>query len=150
LAKNYFEGDFSLIKDLLGVEINFQQLQNLFLGQALLDLTEDKQDIEIVDKQYLLRPKVQNRLFDIFFAINPSHFKLNKQFLVNTEKELRLDVNYPSYDLIQGELFPSQINIKAKNTKSTTNIDLIYREVVFNKEVGMSFNIPNNYKPLRF
>jgi glutamate synthase domain-containing protein 1 len=29
LFKNYFEGDFSMIKELLGVEINFEQLQNL-------------------------------------------------------------------------------------------------------------------------
>lgn len=150
LAKNYFEGDFSLIKDLLGVEINFQQLQNLFLGQALLDLKEDKQDIEIIGNQYVLSPKTQNELFDIFFAIDPSHFKLNKQFLVNTENNLRLDVDYPSYDKIKGELFPSQINIEAKNAKSTTKIDLIYREVVFNTAVDMSFNIPKNYKPIRF
>ena len=37
-AKNYFTGDFSMIKQLLGVEINFEQLQNLFLGQALQNL----------------------------------------------------------------------------------------------------------------
>lgn len=150
LAKNYFEGDFSLIKDLLGVEINFQQLQNLFLGQALLDLKNEKQDIQIVDNQYLLSPKNQNSLFDIFFAIDPSHFKLNKQFLVNSEQNLRLDVAYPSYNKIDGELFPSQINIKAKNSKSSSKISLVYREVEFNKDVSMSFRIPRNYKQLSF
>lgn len=149
-AKNYFEGDFSLIKDLLGVEINFQQLQNLFLGQALLDFKEEKQAVEIVNNEYVLTPINQNNLFDIFFQINPGHFKLNKQFIVNTENQLRLDVAYPSYKVIDNELIPSAIKIQAKSKKSTTKIDLVYKDVVFNTPVDMSFNIPRNYKQISF
>ena len=72
IFKHYFEGDFSLIKTLLGVDMNFQQLQNLFLGQALLDTTEEKHSVEIVNNRYILSPETQTALFDIFFNINPS------------------------------------------------------------------------------
>ncbi len=148
--KHYFEGNFSMIKQLLGVEINFEQLQNLFLGQSLTNVKEDKQEVEIVNNRYILSPEKQAELFDIFFTINPAHFKLDEQSIVNTEKDLRLDVKYPSYKLINDVVFPSEINIKAKNTKSVTAIDLDYKSVVFDSEVNMSFNIPNGYKQITF
>lgn len=148
--KNYFEGDFSMIKKLLGVEINFEQLQNLFLGQSLLNVKKEKQQVEIVNNRYILSPEKQAKLFDIFFTINPSHFKLDEQSIVNTEKKLRLDIKYPSYTLIDDVVFPSAINIKAKNPKSVTDIDLLYKSVVFDTALKMSFNLPSGYKRLEF
>ena len=148
--KHYFEGDFSMIKQLLGVEINFEQLQNLFLGQSLLNIKEEKQTVEIVNNRYVLTPEKQAALFDIFFTINPGHFKLEQQSIVNTEKKLRLDVKYPSYNLIDNVVFPSEVNINAKNSKSTTAIDLEYKSVEFDTDVHMSFNIPSGYKKLTF
>jgi trans-2-enoyl-CoA reductase len=149
-AKNYFEGDFSMIKKLLGVEINFEQLQNLFLGQSLLNVKEEKQDLEIVNNRYILSPEIQASMFDIFFTINPSHFKLDEQSIINVEKNLRLDVKYPAYNLVENVVFPSEINIKAKNSKSVTAIDFFYKSVVFNTTLNMSFSIPNGYKRLNF
>jgi hypothetical protein len=148
--KNYFEGDFSMIEQLLGVKINFEQLQNLFLGQSLLNVKEEDQKVNIINNNYVLSPEKQTELFDIFFTINPAHFKLNQQAIINADKNLRLNIDYPSYNLIDNEIFPSQINIAAKNSKRTTNIDLIYKTVVFDTEVEMSFNIPNGYKQLKF
>ena len=139
-----------MIKDLLGVDINFEQLQNLFLGQSLLNVKEDKQQVEIVNNNYVLSPEKQAELFDIFFTINPSHFKLEEQTIVNVEKNLRLDVKYPSYNLVDKVVFPSKINIKAKNPKSLTSIDLLYKSVVFDTDVNMSFQIPSGYKRLKF
>jgi hypothetical protein len=149
-AKNYFEGDFSMIKKLLGVEINFEQLQNLFLGQSLLNVKEEKQEVEIVNNTYILSPEKQASLFDIFFTINPSHFKLDEQSIINTEKNLRLDVKYPSYNLVDNVVFPSEIKIKAKKTKSVTDIGFLYKSVVFDSALNMSFNIPSTYKRIKF
>jgi hypothetical protein len=149
-AKNYFEGDFSMIKKLLGVEINFDQLQNLFLGQSLLNVKEEDQFVEIVNNRYLLSPEKQAELFDIFFTINPSHFKLDEQSIVNVARNLRLDVKYPSYNLIDKVVFPSEINIKAKKLGSFTDIDIIYKSVEFNTDLKMNFDIPNGYKRLEF
>lgn len=149
-AKNYFEGDFSMIKQLLGVEINFEQLQNLFLGQSLLNVKEQDQELQIVNNRYILSPEKQAELFNIFFTINPSHFKLDEQTIVNADKDLRLDVKYPSYNLIENVVFPSEVNIKAKTADSFTEIDIIYKSVEFNTNLKMSYDIPNNYKRLEF
>ena len=149
-AKNYFEGDFSMIKEFLGVEINFEQLQNLFLGQSLQNVREEKQEVVIQDNSYVLSPEEQANLFDIFYAVNPSHFKLDRQSIVNSLKSQQLDVIYPSYKLIDDVVFPSEINIKAKEASKFTNIDLLFKSVEFNKDVSMSFSIPSSYKRLNF
>ena len=145
-AKNYFEGDFSMLEKLLGTDINFLQLQNLLLGQSMMNLKEEKQEVTIIDNSYVLSPEVQADLFDIFFAVNPSHYKLDKQSVVNTAKNQRLDVFYPSYTLINDELFPSEIKIKAKQASKFTNIDFILKSVEFDTDLNMSFSIPKGYK----
>ncbi|NJN50355.1 MAG: DUF4292 domain-containing protein [Polaribacter sp.] len=42
LARHYFKGDFSLIKDFIGVEINFEQLQNLLGYESIQSLKDTK------------------------------------------------------------------------------------------------------------
>ena len=106
--------------------------------------------VEIVNNRYVLSPEKQAELFDIFFTINPSHFKLEEQSIVNPVKNLRLDIKYPSYNLVDGVVFPSEINVKAKNSKSVTDIDFFYKSVVFDTDLNMSFNIPSTYKRLEF
>jgi hypothetical protein len=150
LAKHYFEGDFSMIKNLLGVEINFEQLQNLFLGQALQNVKEEKQNVSIVDNSYVLSPKKQVDLFDIFFVVNPSHFKLNKQSIVNSLKNQNLSISYPTYSLVHNVVFPSEIKIEAKQATKFTNIDFMFKSVVFDTNLNVSYKVPYGYKRLNF
>ncbi|WP_343330970.1 DUF4292 domain-containing protein [Polaribacter staleyi] len=148
-AKNYFEGDFSMLKKILGTDINFNQLQNLFLGQSLTNVKEEKQTVVIADNSYVLSPEIQASLFDLFFSVNPSHFKLDKQSVVNSIKNQRLDISYPSYNVVDDVVFPSEIKIKAKQPGKFTNIDFIVKSVEFNKDIDASFSIPNGYKQIK-
>ncbi len=148
VKKNYFEGDFSMIQQLLGVEINFEQLQNLFLGQAILDLKKEKQVVEIKDNAHVLSPKVQSALFDVFFFVNPSHFKLDKQSVVNTEKELQLDILYPRYKVIDKEVYPEDIHIRVHQKNALTKIDFSLKSVVFDTEINTSYRVPSSYKKI--
>jgi hypothetical protein len=149
VKKNYFEGDFTMLKKLLGTDINFQQLQNMLLGQAILDVKSEKQNVEIAEKAYQLSPKAQASLFDIFYWINPSHFKLNKQSLVNEFKNQRLDIAYPSYINNRGAYFPKEIKISAKGKNKYTRIDMSIKSVEFNTDLSMPFKIPRGYKEIK-
>ena len=149
LERKYFEGDFSMLKKFLGTDINFNQLQNLLLGQSLTNVKEQKQNVVIEDNSYVLSPEKQVSLFDIFFSVNPSHFKLDKQSIVNTDKNQRLDVFYPSYDVVDDVIFPSEIKIKAKEPGKFTNIDFTVKSIEFNKDIDTSFSIPKGYKQIK-
>ena len=147
--KVFFDGDFAMLKELLGTDINFQQLQSMLLGQSLLDVKSERQEVEINDKSYQLSPKKQSQLFDIFFYVNPLHYKLDKQSIVNSLKNQRLDISYPKYLSKKSVLFPEKININAKLKKKFTNINITTRSVEFNTKLNMPFKIPNGYKEIK-
>lgn len=149
-AKNYFEGDYALIKDFLGTNITFNELQNIFLGQAEIANKGRDYDVDIVDNQYKLSPEKQLKLFDRFLYINPAHFKLSKHSLVNEVKNQRLDIEYPKYLEKDGEIFPENIIINVKEKNKFTNVNITVKSVIFNTELKMPFKIPSGYKKLEF
>ncbi|WP_088324304.1 DUF4292 domain-containing protein [Polaribacter tangerinus] len=149
LDRTYFDGDFSLLEEILGTPINFDQLQNLFLGQAILDLKKEKQEVSIENNVYVLSPKTQNILFDTFFKVQPSHFKLLGQSIVNIEKKQRLDISYSDYFTQKKEIFPSKMVILAKDNTKQTTIDFNLKSVIFNSDLNTSFKIPSGYKRIK-
>ena len=54
INNTYFEGDFSMLSNWLGTDLDFNKVQNLFLGKAIDDLTKDRWISEVVDKMFKL------------------------------------------------------------------------------------------------
>lgn len=148
IGNKYFEGDFSMLEKILGAEVNFNQLQNMFLGQAMLDLKTVKPTVEITDNAYVLTPEVQASLFNAFFTINPRHFKLEKQAIISNKKSQSLEIKYPGYKLVDGVIFPKEIKIEAKESQKLTTINFMLKSVEFNTQLNTSFKIPSSYKPI--
>ncbi|MBS9774871.1 MAG: DUF4292 domain-containing protein [Tenacibaculum sp.] len=148
--KNYFEEDFSVIKEILGADINFEQLQNIILGQSLINIKPNKYNLKTTEKSYNLSPKT-HKLYEFLFNINKKNFKLNKQLLSN-KKEF-LSIKYPEYYEKEKEFFPKKMEIKAVNIKkgisNTTDINIFVRSVNFNTELNMPFSIPLGYKEIK-
>ncbi len=148
IKRTYFDGDFSLLSKWLGTELDYEKVQNILLGQAVLNLKKGKYTSEINNNLYKLSPKKENELFGILFFMNPDNFKLNKQEIRHPKKQQMLTVSYPNYTKIKGEQFPKNINIRAIDTKNLTTINIEYRSVEFNKELTFPFSIPKGYKEI--
>ena len=148
LERTYFDGDFSLLSKWLGTELDYEKVQNILLGQAVLNLRKGKYDSRIDNNLYEIKPKKDNDLFGILFFMNPENFKLNKQEIRNQEKEQLLTVSYPNYQVIKGDQFPENINIRAIDHKKLTTINMEYRTVEFNEKLTFPFSIPNGYKEI--
>tara|TARA_R110001583_G_scaffold35585_3_gene118248 strand:+ start:61087 stop:61863 length:777 start_codon:yes stop_codon:yes gene_type:complete len=148
LNRTYFDGDFSLLSKWLGTELDYDKVQNILLGQAILNLKKGKYNSIIDHNLYQLSPKKENDLFGILFFMNSDNFKLSKQEIRNEEKQQLLSVSYPSYNEIKGEQFPKNINIRATDTKNLTTINMEYRSVEFNNKLTFPFSIPSGYKEI--
>lgn len=148
LSKTYFDGDFSLLSKWLGTELDYEKVQNILLGQAVLNLRKGKYNSNILNKTYQLIPKKDDELFGILFFMNPDNFKLNKQEIRNPKKDEFLRVSYPNYQEIDGEQIPKNINIVAIDDNKITNINIEYRSVEFNKKLSFPFSIPSGYKEI--
>lgn len=150
MNKTYFKGSFEALRSFLGTDVNFLQLQNMLLGQAIFDLKAQRYKSYVDNEAHLLLPAKQKALFDILFWINPTHFKLNKQELKNSQNNQTLMVDYKKYMTIEGEVFPKRIEIRAKEKEKYTNIDIEYKSVVFNKNISTPFRVPKGYKQVVF
>ncbi|MDF1518035.1 MAG: DUF4292 domain-containing protein [Lutibacter sp.] len=148
LKGTYYDGDFALLSKWLGTELDYEKVQNILLGQAVLNLKREKYDSKIDNRLYQLSPKNVNELFGILFFMNPDNFKLNRQEITNTEKQQMLSVSYANYKNIKGEQFPENINIRATDKENLTTINIEYKSVEFNEELTFPFDIPSGYKEI--
>jgi len=145
LDNTYFEGDFSLISDLLGTELDFQNVQNLLLGEAIFDMNNQTYNIDIHEASYVLSPKKQNTLYEIFFLLNPSHFKMDSQQLAQSLKRRMLEIDYKNYQEVEKQILPQHIKIIALEEDEETIINMEFKSISLNNDLRFPFRIPSGF-----
>ncbi len=148
LDNTYFDGDFELLSDFVGTELDFDKVQNILLGEALYDLKKEEFVASTFEKSYLLQPKNQRDLFEIFYLLNPSHFKMDSQQFAQPNENRILQIDYKDYQKVDKQKLPQTIKIIAVEKFDETIIDLEYRSVALNEKIRFPFRIPSGYKEI--
>ena len=148
LDNTYFDGDFSYLTELLGVELNFEKVQNLLLGQAIFDLESEPYNAIATKDAYQLKPVKDAMPLKKLFHVEPTHFKMALQQLSQPEAKRILRVNYKSYQQVAGNIFPDEIVITAEDGPHQTTIALEYKNIEFNQNVSFPYRIPKGYKEI--
>ena len=146
INKTYFKGDFEMLENLLGVAVNFKQLQSMLLGDAIFDMKSQNYSAEIRDNAHLLKSVEKEQLFDVLFWFNPVHYKVDKQVIKNDREHQNFSAAYKGYREIEGVVFPKLIEIRAQGKEEVTEINFQYKSVIFNKKISTPFKIPREYK----
>lgn len=147
LQNEYFDGDFSYLSNLLGTDLDFNKVQNLLIGNAVLDLRDEKYTSKIVNGNYGLEPKKLNNLFKILFFIEPKNFKISTQELSQPWENRFLKMVY-EYQNLDAKVLPTTIVIKVISKDEKTNIGLEYKGMEFGKQLRFPYKIPNGYKEI--
>lgn len=148
LNNQYFDGDFSLLTKILGTDINFEKIQDIFLGEPMFNLKDDTYVMVPNDESYVLQPKDQRALFELFFLINPGFFKLDSQQLFQPMEKRMLQIDYKKYQEVSKQIFPENIRIIAVEKNDEIIIDLDFKSISLNGEVRFPFSIPSGYKEI--
>ena len=148
LDNTYFDGDFSLISDLLGTELNFEKVQNMLLGEALFNLEDNNYSSDVHEKSYVLQPKRQNELLEIFLLFNPAHFKMDSQQLWQNLKHRMLQIDYKSYQEIDKQILPQNIKITATEENLATIINMEFKSITLDGELRFPFRIPSGFEEI--
>ncbi len=148
VKRTYFEGDFSLLSEYFGVDMNFEQLQRLLLGETVFDLRKGKYDVANEDNTYVLTPKKQLDILELFFFINPETYNLSKQRVRQPKDNLSLDVTYNSFQEVNQNTLPENLLIEVNEPNDKTTIDIDFKNIELNKSLNFSFKIPSGYKPI--
>ncbi len=148
LNNQYFDGDFSLLTKILGTDIDFDKIQNIFLGEPIFNLKDDTYVMVPNDQSYVLQPKDQRALFELFFLINPGFFKLDSQQLFQPMEKRMLQIDYKKYQEVSKQIFPENIRIIAVEKNNEIIIDLDFKAISLNGEVRFPFSMPSGYKEI--
>ena len=143
INNTYFEGDFSMLSNWLGTDLDFNKVQNLFLGKAIDDLTKDKWISEVVEKMFKLSlPNDSDVAKEFYFE--GANYLLKKETINQASKNRNLEIRYPSFKEEKGMFLPNEINIKAEQ-KNKVTIDIEYKNTTFNEDLNYTYSVPSGY-----
>ena len=141
LQNEYFDGDFSYLSELLGTELDFDKVQSLLLGDAILDLRGEKYASSINEGNYQLKPKKAQELFKILFQLEPKNFKISAQEISQPQENRQLRAKY-TYQDISGKVVPNEIHIVALENMDRTTIGLSFKSMELNRNLNFPYKIP--------
>jgi len=148
LDNEYFDGDYKLLSDVAGIDLDFMKVQNILLGQTIYSLNDEPYQVSVNNNSYAVSPKEQNALIELFYLINPSHFKMDSLQLQQVLKRRLLQVDYASYQEVDKQIIPKNISIVAVEDTDEVAISMEFKSVSLNDEVRFPFNIPSGYKEM--
>ena len=124
ISNTYFEGDFALLSEILGTEINFQKAQDILLGQSIFSLNSGDYKVGLVQNKYKFLPKNQAQNFIYSILLNTDNFKVNSETLSQPKDQRLLTVKYGEYREVEGKFYPSEIKINATEKEPKKKIEL--------------------------
>lgn len=149
ISNTYFDGDFELLSDWLGTELDFQKTQAILLGQSIFRL--DKRDYVslIANNKYQLEPRRQPKNFIHSILLNPDNFKVYSGSLTQPNDSRELSLRYGHYQMLDGGHYPSEIFIRSSEAGSITAIDVKYKKIDLDVNVNFAFKIPEGYEEIQ-
>jgi hypothetical protein len=147
INNTYFEGDFSMLSNWLGTDLDFQKVQNLLLGKSIDDLSKGNWISGINDKLFKLS-QVQTTDISKEFYFEAANFLLKKETITQASQNRELEIQYPSYKEVERIFLPNEINIKAAQ-KDKISIAIEYKNTTFNENLNYSYAIPSDYKAIQ-
>ncbi len=149
LQNEYFDGDFAYLSKFVGVELDFEQVQNLLLGQALFNLKEVPYEVSVTGENYQLKPRKPLDLFKVLFQVDPQKYRMVSQQLSQPMKKRLLQVNYNGYNQIGKYWIPEKIAVAAIDNNQRSTVDIDYRNIEFDRPLNFPYKIPEGFDEIK-
>lgn len=159
LSSTYFAGDYNYLNELLQIEVNFDMIQSIILGNAYLHYSVENYVRARDSEGYILstlkkrRIKRENELDvpqvltqEIWFS--PVYQKVVRMEFLDYRPIRKFSVNYLSFATEENLKFPEKLSVQAQAEKQV-RIDMEYSKLSVSKALNLPFSIPEGYEPVR-
>lgn len=148
LTRQYFDGDFGLLSKWLGMNVDFEKVQNLLLGRATEDLNNGAFKLQSSANGYIFS---LNQLPDLqqSFLVDKQNFRLKGQQLKRDNPNQAVTVEYPGYHEKGDFVYPKSINIVANQRDDHNKIKIDYKSLEVDQRVSFPFEMPSGYKEIK-
>ena len=89
IDQSYFDGDFQFISSVLGLELNYEQLQNLLLGEIIKPFDILKSELSDIEGYFQIQSTFENGIIQTVI-LNANNFKVEQQTLKKGDKEIKI------------------------------------------------------------
>ncbi len=144
-GNTYFEGDYSMLSNWLGTDLDFYKVQNMLIGKAMDDLRTGNYSNTIDDHLYRLEDLSGSSTKKAFY-FEAANFLIKKQIIEQPNKDRTLQVNYPNHKEYKETILPLEVQIQAIQNNDQTTISLQYNQVTFNEDLSFPYSVPNGYE----
>lgn len=141
----FFDGDFDGLSKWLGTDLDYQKVQNLFLGKSFENLNREQFIVALVNNLYQINQSKTTADNANTYYINQEYL-LEKAVLEQRTKERELKIDYMNYEEISGMKFPKKIFIEAAQNQKKTTIDIEYKNISINEDLNFLYNVPKGYE----
>jgi hypothetical protein len=149
LDNTYFDGDYKYLSDLLGTELDFNKVQNLLIGEAIFNLKNGDYQASVDESSYIVQPKIQRELFELFFLLDPKHFKVKSQQITQPNERRHLQIDYVSHQVVEKQILPELIKIIAIEANEEVILNLEFKNVSLNEDLRFPFRIPSGFNEIK-
>lgn len=147
INQKYFEGDYALLSQWLGTDLDFNKVQNILIGEAMDDLTKSKFTVAIVNKLYKLDSGKNSGTLKSFY-FEADNFLVKQQEVNQPIAQRSIQITYPEFKKFDEMILPLSIAIDAGQKAKQTTIDIEYKSASFNEELTFPYSVPEGYEQL--
>lgn len=164
LNNKYFVGDYQYLSKLLSIDVDFETMQSVLIGNSMEFYDEDENLKSGKDSTYYLLSTIKKRKLKKALKDNsdnvtakelaqriwlhPLTFKVYKIVINDFPNDRTFTANYSDFQVVDSSYFPFKANFIIQAQKLIT-LDIDYSKVVHDKPQTMPFNIPAKYERIR-
>lgn len=164
IDKQYFIGDYDYINNRYNVDLEYEVLQAILLGNSIAFELDEKVKFSIDKEDYYLgnlrkrkarkaddKPKKIEKQKDeiVSLWINQSTFRIDKFLFSDLTADRFIMGEYSNQLQVEDQLLPEYLYFELQSAKPAT-VEIQYSRVSLNQPLKFSFNISSKYEQIQF
>jgi hypothetical protein len=162
LSSEYFIGSYDFLLARFGVDIDYESIQALMLGNPL-DIDEQEKIRTYPDEGLVLvsglrrkklrkviekdkEPRKENRVYSVW--LDPITYKVRKQSLYDFDTDKSIVLILEDFQPLGDHIFPLKATVKAKSDENII-LKINHSGIVLNEPKELIFKIPEKYEPFK-
>ena len=147
--KTFFDVNYDDIYNKLGINLGFNEIENLLLGNPILDLNKSENFKIYQNEKNMLIYSMEKENVTYNMTFDPKSNKLLSQEITQLKLNRYLKIYYNSFQKLNSFDLPRLIGILINDGKNLIKLTISNQSREINNELSFPFKIPSNYKKIK-
>lgn len=160
-TKGYYLNTMDKINELINSDVDYELLEDFFLGKAVAFDYENDYKVQKEDNMYLISSEKSKKIEKLLKKgkikdehilyrcwIDPVNFKCQKVIINLLDQDAELTVTYSDWEEVDGGLFPMYSSLSLVTPMDSAGLEINYSKVECVDYLKFPFRIPDSYEPI--